>query len=132
MLNTRGSVADGKMGARAGDPLAPLIYDSETHQSQRKSAFFKLLPPCGGLSSLSLSLQCQGSWSAAGETCFKFSPRSKHEQKTTSFLFSWLSSFSCLLLVMSEMLWNFQRKGWEAQGRLYGNEQGVFRASKTQ
>lgn len=24
--------------------------------------------------------------------------------------------FSCLLLVMSEMLWNFQRKGWEAQG----------------
>ena len=55
MLNTRGSVTDGKMGASAGDPLAPLIYDSETHQSQRKSAFFKLLPPCGGLSSLSLS-----------------------------------------------------------------------------
>lgn len=49
----------------------------------------------------------------------------------TSFLFSWLSSFSLLLLVMSEMLWNFQRKGWEAQGRLYGNEQ-VFRASETQ
>ena len=39
--------------------------------------------------------------------------------KKTCFLFSWLSSFSLLFLVMSEMLRHFQKRGWEAQGRLY-------------
>ena len=54
MLNTRGSVTDGKMGARAGDPLAPLIYDSETHQSQRNLHSSSFCLPVGA-SHLSLS-----------------------------------------------------------------------------
>lgn len=108
MLNTCGSVTDGKMGARAGDPLAPLIYYSETHQSQRKSAFFKLLLPCGGLSSLSLSnVKAPGQLQGKLVLSFLLGPNMNIK---TSFLFSWLSSFSLLLLVMSEMLWNFQRK----------------------